>query len=144
MKKFPSIGFVYLLSVFICFLVFLSWVARVGWYDRIHTAQQTDADLSQWSNYLEKIADDFTDSKKRLEILVEAAQIRSMVAQPQKALGLLEKALAINPDDEAINTLLTPLYWDSGQKRKAIKLAQERFEEGGRKSCVWYNFFRAT
>lgn len=132
MKKLPSIGFVYLLSVCIGFGVFISWVAQEGWYDRINTPQETKSDLEDWASYLEDISDDFNDSKNSLEILKESFQIRRRINQPKKALRVLEKAMALNSEDRELKALLLPLYWDSGQKIKAIKLAKENLAAGKR------------
>lgn len=122
----------YLLFVLIAFCTFIFWVVQEGWYDRINTLHQTESDLDSWANYLEKISDDFKDPKKSVEPLIEATQIRNRLDQPVKALKTLEKALAIDPENNALKSQILPLYMKSGQKNKAVQLAKENLKAGQR------------
>lgn len=132
MKNLPSTGFVYLVAVVFCCGLFFSWIAEMGWYEKVRTAQQTDADIAQWASYLEKTAKEFSNKDKQGEMLKEAAQLRTQLKQFDKAIVNLEKALQLKPHDDSLRSLLLPAYYQTGKQEEAIKLAKENFEVGQR------------
>jgi hypothetical protein len=119
MKKTPSFGFIYLVSVLIGLIIFISWVAQKGWYERINTSLQTKTDLVRWTNYKKDIVYVYTDQKS-VKTLVERNQLWRWVDHSTKALRLLEKGLKVK---------LFPLY---REKIKDIDHAKENFEAGQR------------
>jgi hypothetical protein len=119
MKKTPSFGFIYLVSVLIGLVIFISWVAQKGWYERIHTLRQTKTDLVRGADYKKNIDYGYTDPKS-FETLVERNQLWRWVDHSTKVLRILEKGLKVK---------LFPLYRG---KIKDIDHAKENFEAGQR------------
>jgi hypothetical protein len=129
-RKWPSIGFLYLLLAAGSFGVFFSWSVRVGWYERIHTSAKTMDDHVQWASYLEGLADDISGVSKKTAFYLDAAQLREWAGQPAQAIAVLEKGLYFLPDQSAIRSKLFELYERSGQKQKAVNLTHSLFSGG--------------
>jgi len=128
MKRFPSVGFIYLIVVFLSCCIFFGWAANRGWYEKAHRPRQ----LKKWAVYLENISQDFPRDSKRAALLREAADRRLDLNQPEKALVNLEKALDIVPGDDNSKAKLIRIYYSLGRKGEAIRLARERMDQGHR------------
>lgn len=129
MKRFPSVGFVCLILVFFFFGLFFSWVVSKGWYDNVYSSEE---DLEKWASYLEKVAIDFPDNKKRISFYKEAAELRSRSGQSERALIDLEKARLISPDDDTLKAKIVLEKYKSGQSEEAVAQARNRFGNGKR------------
>ena len=129
MKRFPSAGFVCLVLVLLFFGLFFSWVVSRGWYDRIYS---TEEDLAKWASYLEKVAIDFPDNKKRVSFYKEAADLRSRSGQSARALIDLERASLISPEDDTLKAKIVLEKYRSGQSEQAVTQAKNRFWNGKR------------
>jgi hypothetical protein len=133
MKAMPSAGFVYLVGVTIGFVLFLLWAATPNWYDRIGTSLQTEDYLSGWASYLEKIASDYPSKKERIAFYEEAAELRSRLRQPEKAVADLKRASSMNPGDDSLKArILLETYTSGLSKEAAVVQARERFANGSR------------
>jgi len=128
MKRPPSVGFIYLIVVFLCCGIFFGWAANRGWYEKVRRPRQ----LKKWAVYLENITEDFPRDKKRAALLNEAAGRRLDLNQPGKALIDLEKALDIDSEDEKSKAKLIRIYYDLDRKGDAFRLARERIDQGHR------------
>jgi hypothetical protein len=128
MKRFPSVGFIYLIVVFLSCCIFFGWAANRGWYEKVRRPRQ----LKKWAVYLENIAQDFPGDKKRAALLRAAADRRLDLNQPEKALIDLEKALLIDAEDDSSKAKLIRIYYHAGRKAEAARLARERIGQGVR------------
>jgi len=124
MKKLPSTGFICIILVFLFSALFFFWVVSKGWYNRM--------DPEKWASYLEKVAVDFPDNKKRIAFYKEAAGLRSGLGQPEKALTDLEKASRINPEDDTLKARIVLEKYKSGHSKEAADQARNRFAQGKR------------
>lgn len=132
MKRFPSVGFIYLIVVFLSCCIFFGWAANRGWYEKVRLHTQRPRQLKKWAIYLENIAQDFPRDKKGAALLKEAADRRLDLNQPEKALVDLEKALVIDAEDDTSKAKLIRIYYDVGRKTEAARLAKERIGQGVR------------
>ncbi len=124
MKRLPSAGLVCLICVLCFSCLFFYWVVSGGWYDRI--------DLAKWASYLEKVAIDFPNNKKRIAFYKEASELRSRLGQSEKALMDLERASLISPEDDTLKAKIVLEKYKSGQSKEAVAQARNRFENGKR------------
>ncbi len=132
MKKIPGVGFIYLVVVFASFSLFICWIARPAWYDRIHSPLKREEDVVRWAEYLENIAADFSGANKRVEILKEAAELRTRLNQPEKAWSNLERALGISPGDVRLKARKMMSDFKTGRIDAAVKGARELWAAGER------------
>ena len=132
MKRFPSVGFIYLIVVFLSCCIFFGWAASRGWYEKVRLHTQPPRQLKRWAVYLENIAQDFSRGKKRAALLKEAADRWLDLNQPEKALIDLKKALAIDSEDDSSKAKLIRIYYDLDRKGEAFRLARERIDQGHR------------
>jgi hypothetical protein len=128
MKRFPSVGFIYLIVVLLSCCIFFGWATNRGWYEKVRRPRQ----LKKWAVYLENIAQDFPRDKKRAALLKEAADRWLDLNQPEKALIDLKKALAIDSEDDSSTAKLIRIYYDLDRKGEAVRLARERIDQGHR------------
>ena len=124
MKRLPSTGFVCLILVVLFSGLFFFWVVNKGWYDKTDPAKR--------ASYLEKVAVDFPDNKKRIAFYKEAAELRSRLGQSEKVLVDLERASLINPEDDTLKAKIVLEKYKSGQTKEAVEQARNRFENGKR------------
>ena len=129
MKRLPSAGFVCLIFVILFSGLFFFWVVSEGWYDKIYSSEE---DLAKWASYLEKVAIDFPDNKKRITFYKEAAELRSRSGQSEKALIDLERAIRIDPEDDILKAKIVLEKYESGQSKEAVAQARNRFGNGKR------------
>jgi|GEM_PF-6354422 len=129
MKRLPSAGFVCLILVLLFSGLFFSWVVNKGWYDKIYSSEE---DLGKWASYLEKVAIDFPNNEKRIAFYKEAAELRSRLGQPERALMDLERASLISPEDDILKAKIVLEKYKSGQSDEAVAQARNRFWDGKR------------
>ncbi len=128
MKKLPSFGFVFLLLVICSFFMFIQWVAQEGWYDKFSAGSQaTKNDNISRASYLEKLSQDCPSNYRKAEYLLEAAKFRHWAGNLDAGIADLERGLYFSPDNSTIKRLLLQWYERSGQKDKAVNLADSPF-----------------
>ncbi|MBW1783809.1 MAG: hypothetical protein JRL30_24100 [Deltaproteobacteria bacterium] len=132
MKQLPSLGFVLLTFVFIWFCAFLYWAKTDPWYDRIHSPERDRSDVEKWASYLEKVAIDFPNNKKRIAFYKEAAELRSRLGQSEKALIDLKRASLISPENDIIKARIVLEKYKVGESKEAVAHAKNRFKNGNR------------
>ena len=129
MKRLPSAGFVCLILVLLLPGLFFLWIVSGGWYDKIYSSR---GNLTKWASYIEKVAADFPNNKKRIAFYKEAAELRSRLGQSGKALMDLERASLISPEDDTIKAQIVLEKYKSGQSKEAVGYAKNSFENGKR------------
>jgi tetratricopeptide (TPR) repeat protein len=138
-KKWPSLGFIYLLLVIASFVLFLAWATRIEWYDRIHTSAKTQGDHIQWASYLERLAQDISGVSKQTRCYLDAAKLKEWAGQPEEAIAVLERGLYFLPEQTSIRSTLRSLYRRSGQKQKAVNLADPLFSVGEKREKIVFS-----
>ncbi len=130
MRKYPSIGFIYLFFIFVFSLAFFVWAFTPNWYDRMYTPSQKESDVEQWASYLENIVNGFSRPEKKVSLLEKAVDLRFRLNQPNFALLDLEKTLKLVPEKPSIKAKIAKANLMLGEKDKAWKIARDLFDNG--------------
>lgn len=141
--KFPSIGFVYLLTCLVSVAYFFYWATEESWYERVLTSRATYSDKEEWALHLEETAKYFS-SKKKIEAYRKAVDIRLQLNQFDYAVDSLQKLLILLPDDVNIKSSLLQVYVATGKKEMAFSLMNNIISDVGNMNDLGIKAILAT